>query len=92
MKTMRFTDENKAEGFVLIPGEAGRELTDFEVFTKNGCEYLRTGDQAMMLVSEDSIYDLTADIHEIALETGRAKFHHLPKMPCRIRKAPVLLT
>ena len=80
VKTMCFTNENKAEGFVLIPGEAGRELTDFEVFTENGCEYLRTGDQAMMLVSEDSIYDLTADIHEIALETGRAKWYKIGEM------------
>lgn len=76
-KTVRFTDENKAEGFVLIPGEAGRELTDFEVFTENGCEYLRTGDQACTLVSEDSIPELTVDIHEIALETGRAKWYNI---------------
>ena len=74
-KTVSFTSENKAEGFVLIPGEAGRDLLDFEVFTENGCEYLRTGDQALTLVSEDSIYDLTADIHEIALEMGRAKWY-----------------
>lgn len=80
MKTVSFTNENKAEGFVLIPGEAGRELTDFEVFTENGCEYLRTGDQAMMLVSEDSIPGLTADIHEIALETGRAKWYKIGEM------------
>ncbi len=79
-KTVRFTDENKAEGFVLIPGEAGRDLMDFEVFTENGCEYLRTGDQALMLVSEDSIPDLTADIHEIALETGRAKWYKIGEM------------
>lgn len=80
MKTVSFINENKAEGFVLIPGEAGRELTDFEVFTENGCEYLRTGDQALMLVSEDSIPDLTADIHEIALETGRAKWYMIDEM------------
>ena len=79
-KTVRFTDENKAEGFVLIPGEAGRDLLDFEVFTENGCEYLRTGDQALTLVSEDSIHDLTADIHEIALETGRAKWYKIGEM------------
>ena len=79
-KTVRFTDENKAEGFVLIPGEAGRDLTDFEVFTENGCEYLRTGDQALTLVSEDSIPYLTADIHEIALETGRAKWYKIGEM------------
>ncbi|MDE7429845.1 MAG: beta-lactamase family protein, partial [Lachnospiraceae bacterium] len=29
-KTVSFTNENKAEGFVLIPGEAGRDLIDFE--------------------------------------------------------------
>lgn len=80
MKTVSFTNENKAEGFVLIPGEAGRELTDFEVFTENGCEYLRTCDQALTLVSEDSIPDLTADIHEIALETGRAKWYKIGEM------------
>ena len=34
----------------------------------------------MMLVSEDSIYDLTADIHEIALETGRAKWYKIGEM------------
>lgn len=79
-KTVSFTDENKAEGFVLIPGEAGRDLIDFEVFTENGCEYLRTGDQALTLVSEDSISDLTADIHEIALETGRAKWYKIDEM------------
>lgn len=80
MKTVRFTNENKAEGFVLIPGEAGRDLIDFEVFTENGCEYLRTGDQALTLVSEDSIPYLTADIHEIALETGRAKWYKIGEM------------
>lgn len=80
MKTVSFTNENKAEGFVLIPGEAGRDLTDFEVFTENGCEYLRTGDRALTLVSEDSISDLTADIHEIALETGRAKWYNIGEM------------
>ena len=79
-KTMSFTSENKAEGFVLIPGEAGRDLLDFEVFTENGCEYLRTGDQALTMVSEDSIPDLTADIHEIALETGRAKWYKIGEM------------
>lgn len=79
-KTVSFTNENKAEGFVLIPGEAGRDLIDFEVFTENGCEYLRTGDQALTLVSEDSIPDLTADIHEIALETGRAKWYKIDEM------------
>lgn len=80
MKTVSFTNENKTNGFVLIPGEAGRELTDFEVFTENGCEYLRTGDQALMLVSEDSIPELTADIHEIALETGQAKWYNISEM------------
>ena len=80
IKTVSFTNENKAEGFVLIPGEAGRELTDFEVFTEKGCEYLRTGDQALTMVSEDSIPDLTADIHEIALETGRAKWYKIGEM------------
>ena len=79
-KTVSFTNENKAEGFVLIPGEAGRDLLDFEVFTENGCEYLRTGDQALTLVSEESIPDLTADIHEIALETGRAKWYKIDEM------------
>ena len=79
-KTVSFTNENEAGGFVLIPGEAGRDLLDFEVFTENGCEYLRTGDQALTLVSEDSIYDLTADIHEIALETGRAKWYKIGEM------------
>lgn len=79
-KTVSFTNKNKAEGFVLIPGEAGRDLTDFEVFTENGCEYLYTGDQALMLVSEDSIHNLTADIHEIALETGRAKWYKIGEM------------
>ena len=79
-KTVGFINENKAEGFVLIPGEAGRELTDFEVFTENGYEYLRTGDQALTLVSEDAIPDLTADIHEIALETGRAKWYKIGEM------------
>ena len=79
-KTVSFTSENKAEGFVLIPGEAGRDLLDFEVFTENGCEYLRTGDQALTMVSEDSIPDLTADIHEIALETGRAKWYKIGEM------------
>ena len=79
-KTVSFTNENKAEGFVLIPGEAGRDLIDFEVFTENGCEYLRTGDQALTLVSEESIPDLTADIHEIALETGRAKWYKIDEM------------
>lgn len=79
-KTVSFTNENKAEGFVLIPGEAGRDLMDFEVFTGNGCEYLRTGDQALTLVSEDSIPDLTADIHEITLETGRAKWYKIGEM------------
>lgn len=77
MKTVRFTDENKAEGFALIPGEAGRDLIDFEVFTENGCEYLRTGEQSLTLVSEDSFPSLTADIHEIALETGRAKWYKI---------------
>lgn len=77
MKTVRFTDENKAEGFALIPGEAGRDLIDFEVFTENGCEYLRTGEQSLTLVSEDSFPCLTADIHEIALETGRAKWYKI---------------
>lgn len=79
-KTVSFTNENKAEGFVLIPGEAGRDLTDFEVFTENGCEYLRTGDQSLTLVSEDSIPCLTADIHEIALETGQAKWYKIGEM------------
>lgn len=80
MKTVRFTDENKAEGFVLIPGEAGRDLIDFEAFTENGCEYLRTGDRSLTLVSEDSFPCLTADIHEIALETGRAKWYKIGDM------------
>lgn len=79
-KTVSFTNENKAAGFVLIPDEAGRDLTDFEVFTENGCEYLRTGDQALTLVSEDSIPDLTADIHEITLETGQAKWYKIGEM------------
>lgn len=64
----------------MIPGEAGRELIDFEVFTENGCEYMRTGDQALTLVREDSIPYLTADIHEIALETGRAKWYKIGGM------------
>lgn len=80
MKTVRFTDENNAEGFVRIPGEAGRDLTDFEAFTENGCEYLRTGDRASVMISEDSIHELTADIHEIALETGRAKWYNIGEM------------
>lgn len=55
MKTVRFTDENNVEGFVRIPGEAGRELADFEVFTENGCEYLCTGDRASVMIGETDI-------------------------------------
>ena len=77
---MRFTDENTAESFVKIQGSAGRDLNGVEVFTKNGCEYLRTDDQTLTMISEDAIPDLTADIRKIELETGRAKWYNIGKM------------
>lgn len=80
-KTVRFTDADKAEGgFVLIPGEAGRDPEDIEIFTENGTEYLRTQDKGVTLISEDAIPELTADIHEIPLETGRAKWYNIGEM------------
>ena len=47
---------------------------------EGSCEYLRTGDQTLTLVSEDSIPYLMADIHEMALETGRVKWYKIGEM------------
>ena len=77
-KSVRFTDENRAEGFVNMPGSGARDLVDIEVFTEDGCEYLRT-DSATM-ASEESFPGLTEDIREIALETGRAKWYNIDEM------------
>ncbi len=79
-KTVRFTDENKAAGFVMIPGSAGRDMLDFAVFNENGTEYLRTDDMALTMIRSDAIADLTADIHEIPLESGRAKWYNISEM------------
>lgn len=79
-KTVRFADADKAEGFVHIPGEAGRDLEDFELFTEGGCEYLRTQDKALTLISEKDIPYLTADMHGIALEKGKAKWYNIGEM------------
>lgn len=77
-KSVRFTDENRAEGFVKMPGSGARDLVDIEVFTEDGCEYLRT-DSATM-ASEESFPGLTEDICEIALETGCAKWYNIDEM------------
>ena len=79
-KLVRIDSKTTAGGFVQIPGSAGRELLDFEFFSENGCEYLRTGDKSLVLESEDSIPELTEDIHEITLENGRAKWYNIGKM------------
>ena len=79
-KSVHFTDTYKAEGFVLIPGEAGRDPDDIEIFTENGMEYMRTQDKGITLISEDAIPVLPADIREIPLETGRAKWYNIGEM------------
>ena len=79
-KTVRFTDDSHAEAFVTIPGEEGRDMYDFEVFSENGCEFLRSSDKSATMISEDAISDLPADTYEIALETGRAKWYNIGEM------------
>ena len=79
-KTVRFTGADTAEGFVRIQGTAGSNLDDYEVYTEDGCEYMRTPDRALVMISEKDIPDLTADIHEIPLETGRAKWYNIAEM------------
>lgn len=90
-KSVCFTDTDKAEGFVLIPGEAGRDPDDIEIFTENGTEYMRTQDKGITLISEEAIPVLTEDIHEIPLETGRAMWYNIGEKGHRKVKICIML-
>lgn len=73
--SVRLKDDTHAEHFVQIPGNAGSNVRDYEIYTKDGCEYLYSAD--MTCIKETDIKDFTPDIHEITLETGAAKWYNI---------------
>ena len=77
---VKIADPDHGKGFVRIPGTAGRDVKDYEFFTEDGCEYVRTSAHDFTGIRESDIPAFSSDIHEIALETGRAKWYNIGEM------------
>ena len=74
----RMTDSTHAVVYTSIPG--GREFTDIEVRERDGREYIFLRESDFEVMSERDMPSLTEDIHEVALEKGRAKWYNIGEM------------
>lgn len=78
----KVSGENNAETILQLPGvlqSSGRDLNDINFYTKDGCEYMKSG--SFILISEKNIDNLTADINSINIdESGYAKWFKVSDM------------
>ncbi len=86
----KIVDENNAVTDLQIPEQYGRELRDYEFYTKKGVEYIRMNNY--LLISEDGVsnlpveknYDITID------KNGYAKWYFVNKKAAkRVMKVEV---
>lgn len=59
-------DENRAEFFQQLPGQAGRDLYDYQILVEDGVEYMEAG--AFRFISEDGIEPM--DSHNSSIKIG----------------------
>ena len=77
VSTLKILDGTHAVPFVQMPGS--RDLSGMELLQKDGKDYLRLTDSSMTLIAEDSMPELTEDMHSIALHTKQASWFRIGK-------------
>ena len=66
-------DENEARFFLQVPGQVGRDVSDYRIFTRDGKDYLETS--GFLLLSEKSIEELPAGNEVITIgNDGEARW------------------
>ena len=72
---LKMTDGTHAVPFVQMPGS--RDLTGYALEQKGGSDFLTLTDNCVTLISEDSVPELTADMHSISLHTKQAAWYRI---------------
>lgn len=65
---------------VGIPGMASRDISDIEITTVDGHEYLTSVDQGFTYIREDAIPLFTSDITSVPLTSGEASWYRIEDM------------
>ncbi len=76
VNSMKIRDGSRAESALQIPSSANRDLTDAEIVTENGAEYLVLDALGEKMIAEDAIPDLPADIRTVQLTSGAASWYN----------------
>ena len=83
-RSVQFTaavrDSRNALGFIEMPGSGGSNLKDVRMEEHGGHEVLHLTNYALSYAEESAIPDFSAELREIALETGHAKWYNIGKM------------
>lgn len=74
------TDKDTALAFIEMNGYGGSNLKDIKIDTADGCEVLDLTNYELRYTEESSIPRFSSDIHEIALEKGKAKWYNIGDM------------
>ncbi|SFD24134.1 serine hydrolase domain-containing protein [Clostridium uliginosum] len=70
----KIVNENEAKAITKIPGTIGRDLFDYNFYTENGVEYLKTGSN--IAVSSDAVPALSKDLATVTIaQDGYAKWY-----------------
>ncbi|MBP0966679.1 MAG: beta-lactamase family protein [Oscillospiraceae bacterium] len=75
VNALKMTDGTHAVPFVQMPGS--RDLTGYALEQKDGRDFLTLTDNCVTLISEDSVPELTADMHSISLHTKQAAWYRI---------------
>ena len=73
---LKIKDSTHLESILHIPSSASRDLTDAEIVTENGTEYLIMSTIGEKLIAEDAISSLPADLREVQLTSGAASWYN----------------
>jgi len=66
-------DEHEARFFLQVPGQVGRDVSDYRIFTRDGKDYLETS--GFLLLSEKSVEELPAGNEVITIgNDGEARW------------------
>lgn len=59
------TDETNAEFFIQVPGQVGRDTSDYQILTRGGKDYLQTS--SYRLISEKSLEEFPAENETVTI-------------------------
>lgn len=74
---LKVIDEDRAEGFVQLPGQAGRDLKEIRFEDHNGTERVDLITSALHLMCEDDMKVFTKDVTTVSLKTKEARWFRI---------------